>query len=678
MKWRHAESFGCCPRGARRLLAAVVALSGVTLAQPALGQTPAQRAWGDLRAVHPEVEALWRGEGPARRAWMVYGRPMTHGATADEAAEDWLALYGDAFGVEGADLRLWRRQALPSGKTVFAYEQYLDGLPVLGSRVKVVTLEREGHNVILASANVVRPPAGGFPPRLITAEMATTAAAAHPGTTGYGRWESRGQAIIQHDFGRGGLEPVAAWELLGVPTDGRFGPSMTVFVDATTGAVLRIRINELRSDITGIAAAWVTPAPRPDLVQPLPAPWENCSENLPTLVVMPDVLVQASRGGVLLDSRYTALNGTYKLTVSGTEPVDVTARLVGPGWAVWDNHDGSPEPVPALLQVVSPGGVANFTFNATQTELSTAHVNVHHAVSNARRIFKDRMPPGEDPVLDGDLLLWTNDVVQTCQALSFFYYTPPIITLSRAATGCLNAGFSQIAVHEYGHLIMGNLLGVPDWVSFRALHEGYGDTLGIIAYDESAYVYDWHGCGVVDRQPIVDNYQYPHCDSNAYARGEVLSAVWIRIRQGLGGAIEPTLDLLVEWGWLLTAVDLSQEACGVTEGRDQSAHEGTLVEVLTADDDDGDLSNSTPNGDVICAAFAAHNIMLSDNSGGCGYDSAPYKPLDMTGDGDITELDLLIFQQLVLAGDPIADLNQDGVADIFDLLEYMQSYQCGQ
>ena len=38
------------------------------------------------------------------------------------------------------------------------------------------------------------------------------------------------------------------------------------------------------------------------------------------------------------------------------------------------------------------------------------------------------------------------------------------------------------------------------------------------------------------------------------------------------------------------------------------AHPGTAIEVLTIDDNDGNLDNGTPNYDDICPAFGMHNI----------------------------------------------------------------------
>ena len=92
-----------------------------------------------------------------------------------------------------------------------------------------------------------------------------------------------------------------------------------------------------------------------------------------------------------------------------------------------------------------------------------------------------------------------------------------------------------------------------------------------------------------------------------------------------------------------------------------SAHPQTAIEVLTVDDDDGDLDNGTPHDGEICEAFAAFRI---DCPGVFG---------DLNGDGIVGVADLLIL--LASWGpcppepDPCpADLDGDGTVGIADLL----------
>jgi hypothetical protein len=60
----------------------------------ALGQSGA--VWEALEGEYPGVFAIERGE----RVTTVFGRPMTRGATARVAMEDWMDLYQPVFGVE--------------------------------------------------------------------------------------------------------------------------------------------------------------------------------------------------------------------------------------------------------------------------------------------------------------------------------------------------------------------------------------------------------------------------------------------------------------------------------------------------------------------------------------------------------------------------------------------------
>ncbi|MCC6660459.1 MAG: hypothetical protein IT437_06190 [Phycisphaerales bacterium] len=89
-------------------------------------------------------------------------------------------------------------------------------------------------------------------------------------------------------------------------------------------------------------------------------------------------------------------------------------------------------------------------------------------------------------------------------------------------------------------------------------------------------------------------------------------------------------------------------------------HEGILIEVLTADDDDGDLSNGTPHDEDICDGFDLHGV----NSSYCGLDRGGRSPLeasaDCNEDGAVDIADLACFQLRFAARARGADCNRDG------------------
>ncbi len=119
---------------------------------------------------------------------------------------------------------------------------------------------------------------------------------------------------------------------------------------------------------------------------------------------------------------------------------------------------------------------------------------------------------------------------------------------------------------------------------------------------------------------------------------------------------------------------------------DQSASPGTLIEVLTADDDDGNLGNGTPHCEIILSAFAAQNIFppieinCGDSLNGPG--RVCYADFDgSTGAGVLDIFDFLAFQESFMGGDPSAcdcdTSTGSGVCDVFDFICFQAAFAAG-
>ncbi|MCH7792802.1 MAG: hypothetical protein IID31_11060 [Planctomycetes bacterium] len=118
-----------------------------------------------------------------------------------------------------------------------------------------------------------------------------------------------------------------------------------------------------------------------------------------------------------------------------------------------------------------------------------------------------------------------------------------------------------------------------------------------------------------------------------------------------------------------------------------SADEGTLIEVLTADDDDDTLANGTPHCEQILAAFALGLITPTSFPINCGGDSAGpgrfcYADFDgSTGPGVLDVFDYLAFQSLFLERDSQAcdcdTSSGSAVCDVFDFLCFQAAFAAG-
>ncbi|MCH7793217.1 MAG: hypothetical protein IID31_13175 [Planctomycetes bacterium] len=117
-----------------------------------------------------------------------------------------------------------------------------------------------------------------------------------------------------------------------------------------------------------------------------------------------------------------------------------------------------------------------------------------------------------------------------------------------------------------------------------------------------------------------------------------------------------------------------------------SADEGTLIEVLTADDDDDTLANGTPHCEQILAAFA-DGLITPNFPIVCGGDSAGagrscYADFDgSTGTGVLDIFDFLSFQRLFLESDSQAcdcdTSSGSGVCDVLDFLCFQTAFAAG-
>lgn len=179
------------------------------------------------------------GAAGETRVTAVFGVPMNRGNTPREAAETWLALYGSIFD-DGAtfgspDLRDFAEFKLRNGRTVFAYNQQIDGLEVEGSMGRIMVYDGPPAQVVYVSMNVAERPAGGLPAARVTAANALATAQQHPVGTRLSRWgEPEMVAMVDTTRGR---EAMRVWKVMG--SSGL--ESYTFRINAVTGEVVESR-----------------------------------------------------------------------------------------------------------------------------------------------------------------------------------------------------------------------------------------------------------------------------------------------------------------------------------------------------------------------------------------------------------------------------------------------------
>lgn len=561
-------------RGATGLAAAMLVLVAGTAsaANQSSGLTGAASAkFEQLEQVFPGARVHVEGTNIK----MVYGVPMTGGATPDAAAEAWLTNYASVWGVDASELEVDRVNEIVDGRfTVIAYKQTMNGLPVENGIARIVVNNALGK-VVLASSKLAERPAEGFAPVAMDAEQAVQIAGAHPMFRDYGNWTIPELVVWADADGRRTTE---AWKFEGgrdLPGDFQW---RTFFVDTATGAILEARDEVYTVDVSGNVQGFGTP----NLIA-------HSASNPPANIAMPKIRMTITGGS----NAFTATNGNYTISNPGSGAVTVSSNLSAGQW-VNVNPNGVAEL--SVSGSVTPPGPGNFVFNAgSAVETNVAQVNAFVHTTLTHDYIKDRAPSftGLDIVIPAN-----TGVSGTCNA---FFTTSggPSINFYNSGGGCNNTSFSTVIAHEYGHFIV-NRLGL----SQNAFGEGFGDTMAIMMYDTGIVGQAFLTGGGAVRNPGAANQQYP-CNAGAiHTCGQILGGTWYELTElfqshyGTATGLSNAQDLNV--GWAMITVGGS--------GTFDSAHPATAIEVLTIDDTNGNLNDGTPNYSRICNAFGQHGI----------------------------------------------------------------------
>jgi hypothetical protein len=568
----------------KRLFPAVTAAALLSACSLALGVENAPALTGaarELLATYPGT----RVHMEQGRVNMIYGAPMTAGVTPHDAATRFLTAHGGAFGCGNLELaEAWSTPVSDGRFTVFGYTQAIDGVPVEYGMARVLVKNGPIPQVVYAAGNLAPRREAGLGRAAITGEAARAFAQADPRSKGLVRWDPAQLVVFQ---GEGDwVSPVLAWRVAGSGAEAHTTNIRSFFVDAGTGRIMHIRGDVLHTDVSGTVRGMGSPGVDPD-----------ASYNPPAQLVMPNIRVGITGS----NTAYTNVDGTFTITHSGTSPVVVNSGVgaasgFGGQWVNVIPVGGGA--LVASSASVAPPGPANILFNPAPSQTLTAQVNALIGTNLTHNLIKDRAP-GFSAI---DYAIPANTGLnQTCNA--FFDQNGITINFYNAGGGCPNSAYSTVVSHEYGHFIVNRLT-----LAQNAFGEGYGDTVASMVWDDQAVGRGFFGQqGVALRDPIAANIQYPcsaSCGGGIHCCGQQLSAVWWRIgvnmraEFGSGPGFEMTRERFVAWSLITPGGPNSSNAIGPA----------TAIQVLTIDDDDGNINNGTPNYSRICPAFAAGSV----------------------------------------------------------------------
>lgn len=273
-------------------------------------------------------------------------------------------------------------------------------------------------------------------------------------------------------------------------------------------------------------------------------------------------------------------------------PVNYSAPLSG-DWSVVQTAGVTPTLSGQLLE-----GANAVTFD---NEATLQERSAYYHVNNIHDHMKDVLPSftGMDIPLPTNVDLLTDN----CNA----FYDGASINFYAEANDCYSmARIADVPYHEYGHGINHTFYAAAgNTYNNGAMDEGYADVwaisltldpvlaLGYTISNPQSYIrrYD-----INKKVYPVDITGEPHSD------GEIIAGAWWDTYLQLGNDMTYTMALFADAyaGYQAIAAD----------GEEGEAYRSVLIDVLQADDDDGNLLNGTPHGAAITEAFRIHGITL--------------------------------------------------------------------
>jgi hypothetical protein len=168
-----------------------------------------------------------------------------------------------------------------------------------------------------------------------------------------------------------------------------------------------------------------------------------------------------------------------------------------------------------------------------------------------------------------------------------------------SADDCNNTVYvSDVVYHEYGHGVNDKFyisLGSGFGMTNGALHEGMADVLATLMEDDSELGQGFFISTSTGIRNVDNTNRYPEdASGQVHNDGLIIGGTFWDLRQSIGVSAAAQLSHFAKYG--------------LPDGGTKLAFQSYFIETLVADDDNGDLSDGTPNWTAIVAAFNAHGI----------------------------------------------------------------------
>ncbi|QDU68723.1 hypothetical protein [Engelhardtia mirabilis] len=539
------------------------------------------------RAEHGPSWHLRRDAGTGHAAFLFGGSvaaSTTPRVDGDYVAQA-LGFLESAHGLLGVDLEALGEPTvtyLPlsfggsSDKVVVSFGQVVDGIPVRGGKVNVL-LGMDGTLLALDSTGLPNLSEFSVRPTVSSAMARAAAVTSFVQTTGLAPTEVGEPRLVMVQEQQGKLRaPVAAWEL-----DLRFEQSGAVFARryavAAEGSPRLVVDEDLIHffDVGGQVLTNATPGTQPDSAS-------NPEVQVPAAYMR----VDSSAGSVFTDQ-----NGFFNFPgVSG--PLNVTFQYEGSFNDVF-NDQGAEHVITQSLSGTGNTVLMNPTGDAQVTSQSNVFVTL-----NAMRDWIRSLNPTDGAMdfvnnseVNEDFTDFGTFTISNCNA----FYDGSSTNYFLPGGGCVNTAYSTVIAHEQGHWLNDRYGSFNGSDGFG---EGNADVFAMYLFDTPIVGSGFSGGSTIIRSGE-NTLQYcgdgnGGCYGAVHTDGQVhMGAMW-KVRR----------NLQTKYGTAVGGLVADQLLSGWMNGYDQGTIDSVIeIQLLTLDDNDGNIDNGTPNYAEIDGAF---------------------------------------------------------------------------
>lgn len=444
----------------------------------------------------------------------------------------------------------------------FTWQQMHDGLVVRGARVQV-QLHEVGRAVAFVARGVAIPPDFERTP-VLTAEEAQAVVRSGKRVSSLDTIEARDLLIFVK--GNGGVAvPVPAYRVDVEQPD--LEVFERVYVDGRTGEILEVEpaiyhFGEVKGQVTGYVNAGLAGNTTPTL-QPIP----HCTVSI------------AGVGTTTTDA-----DGNYSVQTAAMGPFNVSATLTGPYYAV-SAAQGSNLVASGTTANNGHGvEVADLVFNAPPVEFGTSQTTGARELVKIRSYAQSRIPTfGGYPSQQVNV-----NIANTCNAT--FNPASNAINFYASGGGCNNSAYSTVLYHEYGH-------GVDDYfggIASSSLSEALGDIFAMYMSGQPLIGANFYTSGSAIRTGE-NNTTWPasSCNGQVHCVGQTFMGFAWQLHKKLRASLGEAAG--------------TQQAEKIVLGTlpfNNTSILNAVNQVFILDDDNGDLSDGTPNyADLAAAAI---------------------------------------------------------------------------